>query len=95
MIITGRKVDASEADRMGIVSRVCADEDLESVALDLASGVAGYTKFGLRRTKEVLWHNLDAPSLASAIAMENRNQELAVQEPEVIEYMRQYGERYQ
>jgi hypothetical protein len=26
--------------------------------------------------------------------MENRNQELAVHEPEVLEYMRAYGERF-
>ena len=41
-----------------------------------------------------MWHNLEAPSLAAALAMENRNQELAVHEPEVLEYMRSYGERF-
>lgn len=94
MIITGRTVGASEALRMGLVSRVHADEDLADAAVELATGIAGYTKFGLRRTKEVLWHNLEAPSLAAAIAMENRNQELAVHEPEVLEYMREYGKRF-
>jgi enoyl-CoA hydratase len=64
---------------------------LEATALELARGIAGYTTFGLRRTKEVMWHNLEAPSLAAAIAMENRNQELAVHEPEVLEYMRNYS----
>jgi enoyl-CoA hydratase len=42
----------------------------------------------------VLWHNLDASNLAAAIALENRNQELAVHEPEVLEYMRDYGRRH-
>ena len=28
-------------------------------------------------TKEVLWHNIDAPSLDAAIALENRTQILA------------------
>ena len=42
-----------------------------------------------------MWHNLEAPSVAAAIAMENRNQELAVQDPEVLEYMRGYSERFQ
>jgi enoyl-CoA hydratase len=95
MILTGRSVDAAEAERMGLVSRVCADDELEHEVGALATQIAGFTSFGLRRTKEVLWHNLEAPSLASAIAMENRNQELAVREPEVLEYMQRYAERFQ
>jgi enoyl-CoA hydratase len=94
MIISGRVVDATEAERMGLVSRVVADGDLVGEAEALAESIAGYTSFGLRRTKEVLWHNLEAPSLAAALAMENRNQELAVHEPEVREFMQAYAERF-
>jgi enoyl-CoA hydratase len=95
MILTGRTVDAGDAERMGLVSRVYADDQLDDAARELAEGIAGFTAFGLRRTKEVLWHNLEASSLAAAIAMENRNQELAVHEPEVLEYMRTYAARFQ
>jgi enoyl-CoA hydratase len=95
MILTGRTVAADEALRTGLVSRVHADEELADAAIELASTVAGYTAFGLRRTKEVLWHNLEAPSLAAAIAMENRNQELGAQDPEVRAYMDGYRTRYQ
>jgi enoyl-CoA hydratase len=95
MILSGRTVDASEAARMGLVSRVCSGEELVAEAMKLAQQIASYTAFGLRRTKEVLWHNLEAPSLAAAIAMENRNQELAVNEPEVREYMQSYAQRHQ
>jgi enoyl-CoA hydratase len=94
MIISGRVIDAAEALRMGLVSRVVSDEALRNEAIELAEMIAGYTTFGLRRTKEVLWHNLDAQSLPAALAMENRNQELAVHEPEVLEYMRAYSERF-
>jgi enoyl-CoA hydratase len=94
MIVTGRVVDATEAERMGLVSRVVLDDELAGAALDLASSVAGYTSFGLRRTKEVMWHNLDASSLAAAIAMENRNQELGAQDPEVLAFMQEYGSRF-
>jgi enoyl-CoA hydratase len=94
MIVTGRVVDAAEAERMGLVSRVIPDESLLEEALALAGTVAGYTAFGLRRTKEVMWHNLDAAHLAAALAMENRNQELAAQDPEVLQYMRDYGARF-
>lgn len=94
MIISGRVVGASDAERIGLVSRIVDDEALRDEALALAEAIAGYTTFGLRRTKEVLWHNLDAQSLGAALAIENRNQELAVHQPEVQEYMRAYGERF-
>lgn len=91
MIITGRKVDADEAVRMGLVSRVVADSSLWDEALAMSRAIAGYTKFGLRNTKEVLWHNLDLNNMAAAIALENRNQELASQQAEVRDYMRNYA----
>jgi enoyl-CoA hydratase len=80
---------------MGLVSHVYPDDELYGEAVALAEQVAGFTAFGLRRTKEVLWHNLDVSNLGAAIALENRNQELAVHEPEVLEYMQSYGRRHQ
>ncbi|RDI64976.1 enoyl-CoA hydratase [Nocardia pseudobrasiliensis] len=93
MIITGRTVDAAEAERMGIVSRVVDDEQLWDEALAAARGIAEYTTFGLRNTKEVLWHNLDTPSMGAAIALENRNQLLAAGQAEVWAYMESYSGR--
>ena len=93
LILTGREVDADEAERMGIVSRVVADEELLDEALATARIMAGYTRTGLLNTKEVLWHNVDNPSMAAAIALENRNQTLAGMTTEVREYMSQYRDR--
>ena len=93
MIVTGRTIDAAEAERMGLVSMVVADADLETTAFDMAAQIASFTSFGLRRTKEVMWHNLEASSLAAAIALENRNQEIGSREPEVIEYMQRYSQQ--
>jgi enoyl-CoA hydratase len=59
----------------------------------LASEIAGYTSYGLRNTKEVMWHNLDTPSQAAAIALENRNQLLGGATREVQEYMAKYSAR--
>jgi len=94
LIVTGRTIDAVEAERIGIVSRVVADEHLTDEALVLAEGIAGYTKYGLRNTKEVMWHNLDANSMSAAIALENRNQEMGGMLPEVRDYMAEYMARY-
>lgn len=90
LILTGRTIDAAEAERMGLVSRVTPDDELLATALEIANGMAAFTTFGLRRTKEVMWHNLDASSVAAAIALENRNQELGAREPEVVEFMQRY-----
>jgi len=90
MIVTGRTVDAGEAERMGIVSRVVPDESLMDEAMAIATTVAGYTSYGLRNTKEVMWHNLDTNNMAAAIALENRNQDLGNHTPEVREFMANY-----
>lgn len=91
MIVTGRTVDALEAERMGIVSRVVEDDQLGDEVLALAAGVATFTSFGLRNTKEVMWHNLDTNNMAAAIALENRNQDLANKSDEVRAHMRAYA----
>ncbi|WP_150526587.1 enoyl-CoA hydratase-related protein [Roseibium sediminis] len=42
MILTGRMVGAEEALRIGLVSRVIADDQLEAVAHEVAATIAGY-----------------------------------------------------
>jgi enoyl-CoA hydratase/carnithine racemase len=48
---------------------------------------------GLRLTKEALRMSLDAPSLESAIAMEDRNQILAATSPDFGEGVRAFFEK--
>ncbi len=94
LMITGRTIDADEAERMGLVSRVVEDDALAASVLETATAIAGYTNVGLRNTKEVIWHSLDTNNLAAAIAMENRTQMLAMATDEVTEYMRAYATRH-
>ncbi len=93
LILTGRDIDAAEALQMGIVSKVVPDDELDELALGYARQMAGYTATGLRTTKEVLWHNTEAPSLTSALALEIRNQNLLQYAPDVQEFMASYRER--
>lgn len=74
LILTGRVVDAAEADRLGIVSRTVPDADLMDTVLGVASEICANSPFGTWMTKEVLWSNLEIPSLAAGIDIENRNQ---------------------
>jgi len=93
LILSGRDIDAAEADRMGLVSQVVPDDQLLEHALAYARTIAGYTCTGLVLTKEVLWHNVDNPGMSAAIALENRNQNIANRAPDVVEFMKAYRSR--
>jgi enoyl-CoA hydratase len=93
LILSGREIDAAEAERIGLVSQLVPDAELEARALAYAKGLAAYTRTGLVLTKEVLWHNVDVPSMAAAIALENRNQRLAQSAPDVQQFMSAYRRR--
>jgi len=75
-LYTGRVIDAATADRFGLVSRVVPDDKLEAAAVELADEMLQNSPFGLRMTKEAYNLNVDAPSLESAVNIENRNQSL-------------------
>ncbi len=74
LILTGRVIDSAEAERLGLVSRSVADDELMDTCLRVAAEIAANSPFGVWMTKEVLWSNLEIPSLAAGIDIENRNQ---------------------
>jgi enoyl-CoA hydratase len=74
MLLTGRKIDAAEALRMGLVSRVVPDDELLPSVLELAGRMSEFSPYGLQMTKEIIWVNLENPSLEAAIEIEDRNQ---------------------
>lgn len=74
ILLTGRTIDAEEALRMGLVSRVLPDDELLAAALEIAAGMCEFSPYGLAMTKDVLWANLENPSLETAIEIEDRNQ---------------------
>lgn len=76
LILTARTVDPDEALRIGLVSRLSSGSVVED-ALALAETLCEYSKFGVESTKQVLWANLEAPSLEAALQVENRSQILA------------------
>lgn len=74
LILTGRVIDATEADRLGIVSRAVPDDELMDTCLGVAAEIAANSPFGVWMTKEVLWSNLEIPSFRAGTDLENRNQ---------------------
>jgi enoyl-CoA hydratase len=74
VLLSGRDIDAAEAERLGMVSRVVAGDALLPAALDLATQLCGFSPHGLAMTKKVLWSSLEIGGLEAAIDLENRNQ---------------------
>lgn len=77
LCLTGRFVDAEEAFRLNLVSRVVPDEALEKTADDVAAEILANDAFAIRLTKETLNFSHSFGSLEAAIGFENRNQSLA------------------
>jgi enoyl-CoA hydratase len=78
ILLTGRKVYADEAEKIGLINAVVPGEKLREAALGYARLMTAKSPGGLRQTKRVLDLNIDAPSLAAAMDRENRNQALLV-----------------
>ena len=93
LILTGNFIDAARAERVGLVSRVVADADLETTARALAEDIVRNSALGVRLSKECLNVSIDAPSLEAAVAMEDRNQVLAAQSGDFREAVRAFKER--
>lgn len=78
LLYTGRFIEATRALRLGLVSDVVPEAELITCGAALAADMIATAPLGLRLTKEAFWANVDAQNLDSAIAMEDRNQILAV-----------------
>ena len=76
MCLTGSKVDAKEAYRIGLVNHIYAKEELMTAAMNMAKTMASKSKAALHLTKEVFNSAINGISLEDAIKMEDRNQVL-------------------
>ncbi len=91
MLFTGRKISADEAEKTGLVNKVVPRENLLETALSYARMMVGKSVGGLKLTKRVLDENLHAPSLESAMNLENRNQTLMVFSGEFFKLIQAFG----
>ncbi len=93
LLLTGRLVEANEAERIGLVTRaVDAGRALDS-ALETAELIIGNSPFGVRMTKEVMWSQLEIGSLQAGIDLENRTQVLSSFTGDLGEAMRAFAEK--
>ena len=77
LMLTGRVFDSAEADQLGLVVRVVADDQVIDEALAIAEQIKSNSPMGTWMTKEVMWSNLEVGSMQAGIDLENRTQILS------------------
>jgi enoyl-CoA hydratase len=73
-MLTGRDIDAEEAERIGLVSRQVPDDQLLETCYDMAERIAAFSRPGVELTKRTLWSGLDAASLEGHMQAEGLGQ---------------------
>lgn len=74
IMLTGRDVDAEEAERIGLVSRVVPDEDLIGSCLETAASITRWSRPGVELTKRTLIDGQSASSFEQHMHAEGLGQ---------------------
>ena len=74
IMLTGRDVDAAEAQQIGMVSQVVPQQDLLEECYKVAERIAGFSQLGVELSKQMLWAGMDAGSLHSHMNHEGHAQ---------------------
>jgi len=74
LMLTGRDVDAEEAERIGLVSRQVPGEHLLDSCYEIAERIAAFSRPGVELTKRTLWTGLDAGTLEGHMQAEGLGQ---------------------
>jgi enoyl-CoA hydratase len=90
--LTGRFVEAEEADRIGL-ARVVHDQPVLDAAIDVARQITAHSPFGVWMTKEVMWASLEVGSLSAAVDLENRTQILGLYTEDHVEAVKAFFEK--
>jgi len=91
-VLTGRRIDASEAHALGIVNRVAPAGDWLAAALELAEVVARRPPLAVRMAKQAV-RAADETSLSAGLEQERRLFELAMATEDRIEGMTAFVEK--
>lgn len=78
LMLTGRRVRADEAERIGLVAEVVDGDSLLERSLEAAEQIAAWTPWGIRLTKQGMWAALEIGSERAAIEYEDRQQIMAL-----------------
>ncbi|MBV6756156.1 enoyl-CoA hydratase/isomerase family protein [Rhodococcus opacus] len=93
LMLTGRRFNADEALRIGLLAEVVAGKQLSTHVDNVVDSLLAAPPMSLALTKRGMWLALEIPSLDSAIEMENRQQVLTSMTADQPEAMQAFVER--
>jgi enoyl-CoA hydratase/carnithine racemase len=93
LAFTGGTLDAQEAYRLRLVNRVIGDGDVVDAAVGLARKIAENSPAGVRLSKRALQANMEVPSYAAALELENRGQTLLTRTDDMGEALQAFLEK--
>jgi enoyl-CoA hydratase len=85
LMLTMRRMDAEEAERVGLVTATVDDGAVVDRALESAAQIAALSPWGVRLTKQGMWTALELSSERAAVEYEDRQQIMAIHSPAVPE----------
>ncbi|MFK7976196.1 MAG: enoyl-CoA hydratase [Halioglobus sp.] len=74
IMLTGRDVDAAEAQAIGMVSQAVPQDQLLEQCYNVAERIVGFSQLGVELSKQMLWAGVDAGSLHSHMNHEGHAQ---------------------
>jgi enoyl-CoA hydratase/carnithine racemase len=92
LVLTGRRVDAAEAHRLGLVNEVVEGDDWLEAALDLAGRVAAQPPIAARLAKQAVIA-ADETTISAGLEEERRLYELAMATEDRVEGMKAFLEK--
>lgn len=92
LLLTGRFMDAQEAERAGLISRIVATEDTDKIALEAAQTIASYGRVAAMMIKETLGRSFET-SLSEGLLFERRAFHACFATEDRVEGMRAFAEK--
>lgn len=74
LMLTGRRFDCGEAERIGLLSEVVAPTQLHTAVLARSAQIQLNAPFSVQLTKQAMWLALETPSFDACVELENRQQ---------------------
>ena len=93
LMLTMRRVDAEEAERIGLTAATEDDGAVVDRALEAAGQIAALSPWGVRLTKQGMWTALELVSERAAVEYEDRQQTMAIHSPAVHEAVAAFLEK--
>jgi enoyl-CoA hydratase/carnithine racemase len=81
LMLSGRIIDAAEADRVGLVNRVVPEDELMDHAVDTAAEIAFNPAESLATIKRLVWANLAETDIGEVLKRENAEFAAAMDRP--------------